>query len=1018
MLYKKRQEPKLSEELFKNPTSEYRDAPFWAWNTKLNREIIEEQVEMFRDMGCGGFYMHPRGGLDTEYLSDAFMDAIAACVEKAKSEGMLSHLYDEDRYPSGTAGGMASANPEFGGVYLLMTPFRREASPSCVYGEEYLVAAYNVELGAENELISYKKTEEADANFFAYCVPYEKSNFYNGSPMVDCLNPKAIEKFISFTYPKYKGKVGSEYGETIQTIFTDEPCTSIPGWFFYAYPFCGDHKTDLCLHWTHDLPALFASLYDADLLAHLPEIFWTKADGSPSPYRYQFFDMVAERFASSFHDACGKRCEEDGLMLTGHQNRENTLSQQSGIIIEMMRGLRAFHIPGFDILYNSVELNTAKQAQSIAHQYAREGVMTELYGISNWDFDFRGYKYQGDWQAALGATLRVPHVSLMSLKGESKRDYPASIAYQSPWYKDFRYITDHFARLGTALVRGNPVVRVGVIHPIETFWMHVGTSEKAEQHRARIDKIFSDVTEWLLYGLMDFDFIAESLLPELRDGDKIGAMKYDAIVIAGCETLRSSTRAFLKEFSDKGGKVIVAGDMPQYTDGFEKADSITFAETVELSREALLSALEAYRTVDIRTNVRAWLYDGVRTDSHLYTLRQDGEDKWLFFASTKKMSCEDCDKAVTYTVTIKGEYTPVLYDTLNGGIKPIVCKYINGNTVLQLDLYSIDSVLLKLEKSAQKAIVLSEKEKEITKEIQFKKCVAYKRTEPNVLLLDLCEFSLDGGEREPLEEILRINNICRQRLGWPPQLMTQVQPWKIREEHVHIAELFFTFYSTEAFEGTRLCFESADKIVLNGEDVPVKPDGFFIDRAIHSVPLPALKKGMNTLSVCVPISEKAHLEAMYLIGEFDVELRGNEAKLLPVSETIGFGDASGQGLTFYGGSLRYSLPFTLDAESDVEILCSAYRGAAVKVYVDGEEKGLIVKAPYTYVCEGISKGEHTVILEVLGNRFNTLGALHNLNTEVPWCTPYKWRPEADEMSYGYHTHPFGILRSPVVRVLK
>lgn len=32
MLYPKNQRKTLSRELFKNPTSEYRGAPFWAWN--------------------------------------------------------------------------------------------------------------------------------------------------------------------------------------------------------------------------------------------------------------------------------------------------------------------------------------------------------------------------------------------------------------------------------------------------------------------------------------------------------------------------------------------------------------------------------------------------------------------------------------------------------------------------------------------------------------------------------------------------------------------------------------------------------------------------------------------------------------------------------------------------------------------------------------------------------------------------------------------------------------------------
>lgn len=35
MLYPRSAEEALSEELFKNPSSEYRGAPFWAWNCAL-----------------------------------------------------------------------------------------------------------------------------------------------------------------------------------------------------------------------------------------------------------------------------------------------------------------------------------------------------------------------------------------------------------------------------------------------------------------------------------------------------------------------------------------------------------------------------------------------------------------------------------------------------------------------------------------------------------------------------------------------------------------------------------------------------------------------------------------------------------------------------------------------------------------------------------------------------------------------------------------------------------------------
>ena len=106
------------------------------------------------------------------------------------------------------------------------------------------------------------------------------------------------------------------------------------------------------------------------------------------------------------------------------------------------------------MLCDRQELNTAKQAQSAARQYGRSGVASELYGVTNWDFDFVGHKAQGDWQAALGVTVRVPHLTWVSMAGEAKRDYPASIGYQSPWYQRYALIEDHFARLNTVLTRG------------------------------------------------------------------------------------------------------------------------------------------------------------------------------------------------------------------------------------------------------------------------------------------------------------------------------------------------------------------------------------------------------------------------------------------------------------------------------------------------------------------------------------------------------------------------------------
>jgi hypothetical protein len=65
MLYPKSKEPFRAED-FKNPPSEYRGTPFWAWNNRLSAEELVWQIGQLKKMGFGGFHMHVRTGRATE----------------------------------------------------------------------------------------------------------------------------------------------------------------------------------------------------------------------------------------------------------------------------------------------------------------------------------------------------------------------------------------------------------------------------------------------------------------------------------------------------------------------------------------------------------------------------------------------------------------------------------------------------------------------------------------------------------------------------------------------------------------------------------------------------------------------------------------------------------------------------------------------------------------------------------------------------------------------------------------
>ena len=52
-----------------------RPVPFWSWNDKLEPDELRRQIGAMQDAGMGGFFMHARGGLETEYLSEDWFRA-------------------------------------------------------------------------------------------------------------------------------------------------------------------------------------------------------------------------------------------------------------------------------------------------------------------------------------------------------------------------------------------------------------------------------------------------------------------------------------------------------------------------------------------------------------------------------------------------------------------------------------------------------------------------------------------------------------------------------------------------------------------------------------------------------------------------------------------------------------------------------------------------------------------------------------------------------------------------------
>ena len=1027
MLYPKSTEKTLSPELFRHPGSEYRGAPFWAWNCELDRDELLWQLEVLKKMGLGGAHMHVRTGMATPYLSDEHMALVRACVKKCKQENMLAWLYDEDRWPSGAAGGLLTKEPKYRARHLLLTtkPYGRasaeeiqEASARTGRSENgTLLACYDVRLDENGCLAGAARIDEnapaQGRKWYAYVETDRPNPWYNNQTYANTLDPATIQRFVEITYERYLETVGEDFGGAVPAIFTDEPQFSHKTTLSFA-----QEEKDVMLPWTDDLPETFRAAYGEELVDHLPELLWELPDGKISVVRYHYHDHIAERFAEAFADTCGRWCGEHGLMLTGHMMEESTLCSQTAALGETMRSYRSFQLPGIDMLCARFELTTAKQAQSAVHQYGRCGMTSELYGVTGWDFDFRGHKIHGDWQAALGVTVRVQHLSWVSMKGEAKRDYPASISYQSPWWRDYSYVEDHFARLNTALTRGKPVVRVGVIHPVESYWLHWGPAEQTYGVRQQLDEHFQSLTDWLLNGGIDFDFISESLLPSQCEKAgaplRVGEMAYDAVVVPGCETLRATTLERLEAFQRAGGRLIFLGNAPRYTDAKPDdrgAKLYAQSQRAEFSQEAVLTALEPVRLIDVRNE------DGTRTDNLVHQLRLDGDGLWLFLAHSRDPHNKDIPHRQEIRLTVAGEYAAQIYDTLTGEIRPADAQTVGGRTVVRAALYDHDSLLLRLDHAAELQRPVSA-ENRAAKPAAVPALVDYELDEPNVLLLDKAEVALDAGEYRPMEELLRADNALRRELGWPPRMNAVAQPWTVQEEKTeHTVRLRFTVRSEIRVENALLALEDAEiaKIWLNGQRVAARPEGYYTDKSIGTVRLGALEAGVSTIEVELPFGRRTNVEWCYLLGSFGVRMQGEERVLTALPEKLGFDDITRQGLPHYGGNVVYRLPIET-AAGELTVKVPHYDGAAIRVSLDGEDKGHVAYAPYVLSLGEVEAGAHTLELTLLGSRQNAFGPLHLADEKEKWIGPDAWRSTGSRWTESYRLRSIGIRTRPEVEV--
>ena len=872
---------------FAQPLAIDRGAPFWAWNGKLDAERLRQQFDCFAEMGLGGAHMHPRTGLATPYLGEEFLTHIEATVDDAAARGMHAWLYDEDRWPSGFAGGLATQDQRFWlrHIRISATPIAPGEARSCPtqhgvplpLAERQLLAAWALRfdhngLLCEHHRLASDEVIKSEAGWqgrYAYLEIPPACPWFNHTQYINTLDPQAMAQFIAVTHEQYYQRVGQHFGTTIPAIFTDEPLFR-----HMDRPQHADDTTDIFISWTDDLATTYQDEWDEDLWSVLPEILFDCANGAQRQARWRFHNHHTDRFVAAFAGQLGQWCDQHHIALTGHMMCEPTLGMQTTWIGEAMRSLHHFQLPGIDMLCDAMELTTAKQAQSVARQNGAPGVLSELYGVTNWDFPFAGHKRQGDWQAALGMITRVHHLSWYQMSGEAKRDYPASIGAHMPWHRRYPLIEDHFARLNAALRSGTPRCRVAMVHPIESFWLLHGP-RAAEDQRQRLEQGFELTLRWLLEGLIDTDLVSEALLAaqvadqtsdKLADqlseetSEKAGAtadaslvvgdMRYEVVVVPPVLTLRRRTVEVLRRLIAAGGTVLLLDGGPQWIDAAQPiGDALAGAQHLAWERSGLLQALQPVRDL-VLTDDRDLPLSGVIGQQRDLP---DGERIVFVCRTDRDHDANNC------TLRIEGQWSVSDLLTDEGTQRPRPATINGAATLIPVDLPVAGHVLLRLSPGNP---VLAPTPSTTPHELaRLPQPQSVELLEPNVLLLDQAAWRLNGGAWHDRTEVLRLDNAARAELGLPPRNGHIAQPWtqahsqKQKEspanEQPHTIELAFTIAVTHATGDLMLALERADlaQVQLNGQTIDrsnsEKNPGHWIDPAFTTLDLPPLSVGQH-----------------------------------------------------------------------------------------------------------------------------------------------------------------------------
>ena len=972
---------------FLSPPAEYTTAPFFVWNAEITETEIDNYLTSFKNSGSLQVIIHPRPGLITEYLSEEWFSLFRYTVNKGKELGMKVWIYDENSYPSGFAGGhVPDQMPESynQGQGLIMTKF--ESLPDsagkyflCLKDENGIysdiTSLIDQEIGRKGNYLLFSKTY------------YEKSDWFGGKSYVDLLYPGVTQKFIEITMSGYEAILGDEFGKTVPGTFTDEPEITSPGG----------------IRWTPDLFEVFQAQWNYDLRTNLPCLFEETGDWKRIRHNYTqtLLQMFIDRWAKPWYSYC----EEKGLNFTGHYWEHEWPNMRPG---GDNMAMYAWHqVPAVDMLFNQWDdsspkaqfgnVRSIKELASAANQTGAERKLSETYGGAGWEITFAEMKRNGDWEYALGVNMMNQHLSHFTLAGARKYDYPPTFSYHEPWWQDYKYLNDHYARLSLALSSGRQVNDILILEPTTTSWLYDSYVKPVEKCN-EIGQSFQTFITMLEKEQVEYDLGSENIIKDMGNVSKgrfiVGNASYSKVVIPPMtENLDMATFNLLRKFVSAKG-TIIAFSKPTLVNGSPNEDLKKLFE----KRSERIVIIEKLTTEIVSKNFKnARLSFNDIKGGDLFHHRRILSNGQLIFLVNSSLK-----ESVEGTLSAEGKGA-IEMNTLSGEIKGYPFIQTDKNITLTYVIPPAGSLML---------YIPAEKRDDYPAPGEIDHYSLVSQTSPlkvarindNVLMIDFCdlklgkELSRDIHVYDAADKIFKYHGF---KNGNPWNTSVQFKNNTVSRDTFRTGTGFTATYNFDIkgkFDYTTIkaVVERPGLWTVSVNGIIIKPeDGqWWLDRSFGVFSIGSLvKPGRNTIVLRTdPMKIHAEIEPVYLTGNFSVIPALKGWTIEPPLSAFNTGSWKSQGMPFYSWGISYSEEYDIEnTDGNWLVSLGRWNGTVAEVYVNGQPAPKIAIAPYrSDISSLIKPGTNLIEVRVIGSLKNLLGPHHN-NPKPGMVSPWIWR---------------------------